>query len=77
MSVKSAEPGSTYSCELDFGDGHVAQAGESTVADREGWWGTAVKTGADDLRSIRLLSPDGTTIATAEFRPAAPLRHAP
>ncbi len=67
MSVKSAEPGSTYSCELDFGDGHVVQAGQFTVADREGWWGTAVKTGADDLRSIRLLSPDGTTIATAEL----------
>lgn len=67
MSVKSAEPGSFFSCELDFGDGRVVRAGQFTVADREGWWGIAVKTGADDLRSIRLLAPDGTTIASAEL----------
>lgn len=67
MSVKSAEPGRTYSCELDFRDGSVVHAGQFTVADREGWWGAAVKTGADDLRSVRLLAPDGTTIASAEF----------
>jgi hypothetical protein len=54
-------------CELDFADGHVVHAGKFTVADREGWWGTAVKTGVDDLRSVRLLAPDGTTIASADF----------
>jgi len=67
MSVKSAEPGNTYSCELSFGDGHVVQGGQFTVADREGWWGIAVKSGVDDLRSIRLLAADGTTVASAEL----------
>jgi hypothetical protein len=67
MSVKAAETGRSYMCELDFADGHVVRAGKFTVADREGWWGTAVKTGVDDLRSVRLLAPDGTTIASADL----------
>jgi predicted anti-sigma-YlaC factor YlaD len=67
MSVTSTETGRSYMCELDFADGHVVRAGKFTVADREGWWGTAVKTGIDDLRSVRLLAPDGTTIASADF----------
>lgn len=67
MSVEASSPGRSYSCELTFDDGRVVKAGQFTVADREGWWGTAVKTGADDLRSVRLLAADGTTIASAEF----------
>jgi hypothetical protein len=67
MSVESASPGESYFCELTFGDGRTVRAGQFTVADREGWWGTAVKPGADDLRSVRLLGADGTVIATAEF----------
>ena len=67
MSVDSPAPGSSYFCELTFTDGRTVRAGQFTVADREGWWGTAVKTGADDLRSVRLLSSDGTILATADF----------
>ena len=67
MSVTSEQTGRSYVCELDFADGHVVRAGKFTVADREGWWGIAVKTGVDDLRSVRLFATDGTTIASAEF----------
>ncbi|MEA3183943.1 MAG: hypothetical protein QOJ74_420 [Ilumatobacteraceae bacterium] len=67
MSVDSAERGKSYQCELTFSDGRIVRAGQFTVADREGWWGTAVKTGVEDLRSVRLLASDGTTIATAQF----------
>jgi predicted anti-sigma-YlaC factor YlaD len=67
MSVTSAETGLSYMCELVFADGHVVRAGKFTVADREGWWGIAVKSGVDELRSVRLLAPDGTTIASADF----------
>ena len=67
MSVESSSPGQSFQCELAFSDGRIVLAGQFTVADREGWWGTAVKTGAEDLQSVRLLAPDGTTIASAEF----------
>ncbi len=67
MSVESTEAGQSYQCELHFTDGRVVQAGQFTVADRKGWWGTAVKAGADDLESVRVLAPDGTTVASAEF----------
>ena len=67
MSVTSADTGRSYMCELAFADGHVVRAGKFTVADREGWWGVAVKNGIDDLRSVRLLAADGTTIASADF----------
>lgn len=67
MSVESTVAGQSYQCELHFTDGRVVQAGQFTVADRTGWWGTAVKTGADDLESVRVLAPDGTTVASAEF----------
>ena len=67
MSVESTEAGQTYQCELHFTDGRVVEAGQFTVADREGWWGTAVKAGAEDLQSVRVLAPDGTTIASANF----------
>ena len=67
MSVESTVAGQSYQCELHFTDGRVVQAGQFTVADRKGWWGTAVKAGADDLQSVRVLAPDGTTIASAEF----------
>ena len=67
MSVESTSPGLSYSCELTFGDGRTVPAGQFTVADHEGWWGTAVKGGASDLRSVKLRAADGTVIATAEF----------
>jgi hypothetical protein len=67
MSVESTENGKRYQCELTFGDGRIVRAGQFTVTDREGWWGTAVATGIEDLRSVRLLAPDGTTIASAQF----------
>jgi hypothetical protein len=67
MSVDSTVVGKSYQCELQFADGHVVNAGQFTVAGQTGWWGTAVKAGADDLRSVRLLTPDGATIASANF----------
>lgn len=67
MSVESATTGQSYDCELHFADGHVVNAGRFTVAGRKGWWGTVVKPDAGDLRSIRLVATDGTTIAAAEF----------
>jgi predicted anti-sigma-YlaC factor YlaD len=67
MSVASPTAGQSYLCELDFGDGHVIRAGQFTVPDHKGWWGTRVADGVDELRSVRLLASDGTTIASADF----------
>jgi hypothetical protein len=67
MSVDSTENGKSYQCELTFSDGRIVRAGQFTVADRAGWWGVAIASGIEDLRSVRLLAPDGTTIASAQF----------
>jgi hypothetical protein len=67
MSVESTVAGQRYLCELNLRDGRVVRAGQFTVADLEGWWGTQVAAGAENLRSVRLLAPDGTTIASAVF----------
>jgi hypothetical protein len=67
MSVQSTVSGQSYLCELNFRDGSVVRAGKFTVADHEGWWGTKVASDIEDLRTVRLLAPDGTTVASAEF----------
>jgi hypothetical protein len=67
MSVSSKGAGRSYLCEFNFRDGRVVRAGQFTVADHEGWWGIEVAGGVEGLQSVRLLTLDGTTIASAEF----------
>ena len=67
MSVEVSAAGQSVVCELGFRDGRVVRAGQFTVADRQGWWGAQVASGVEDLSSVRLVAPDGTTIASAQF----------
>jgi anti-sigma-K factor RskA len=59
----------TVTCQLEDADGHFKDVGQFQLADGYGSWGSTPYTaGPGDIIGARLLSANGTVLATATFR---------
>ncbi len=58
----------TYQCVLDMSGGQAIHIGSLTVTAGKGAWGESLSVGTSNVRDARLVTADGTTIATASFR---------
>ena len=69
MSVNMEGQGSvTVLCQLEDADGHYKNVGEFRLADGYGSWGSSPYTaGPGKIMGARLLSANGTVLATATF----------
>jgi len=67
MRVDRGVPSGTYGCVLDVSGGRTVRLGTLTVSAGKGAWGEDLTVPASDVRDARLVSPGGTTIATAVF----------
>ena len=69
MSVNAESLGNmTVTCELEDADGHFKNVGEFRLTNGYGSWGSSPYTaGPGAIKGARLLSPNGTVLATATF----------
>jgi anti-sigma-K factor RskA len=69
MSVNAESLGDmTVRCQLEDADGHFKNVGEFTLTGGYGSWGSSPYTaGPGAIKGARLLSPNGTVLATATF----------
>lgn len=67
MSVDLESGNSTVICQLVSADGHVTTVGSFRLADGYGSWGSPAWTGSGAPVAARLVSANGTVLATATF----------
>jgi len=68
MRVDRALPDGTYRCVVTADGGPPVAAGSLVVIGGQGSWGQRIGGDAEDLRTARLETADGTVVATASFR---------
>ncbi|WP_330456773.1 hypothetical protein OIB37_07700 [Streptomyces sp. NBC_00820] len=71
VTVGLTGPHSSYTgkvrCYLERSDGTAVRAGDFAVRDGRGSWGVAVSVAPSSVTGVRLTSPGGTVLATAEL----------
>jgi hypothetical protein len=67
MAVATGAGDSTVVCQLQERDGQTITAGSFRLASGHGYWGSPEPGQATDITSARLITPDGTIVATATF----------
>jgi hypothetical protein len=67
MSVTTTSADTTVICQLVGSDGRVTTVGSFKLIDGYGYWGSPVPAGLGPLTGARLVSTDGTTVATASL----------
>jgi hypothetical protein len=67
MSVTTTSADTTVICQLVGSDGRVTTVGSFKLIDGYGYWGSPVPAGLGTLTGARLVSMDGTTVATASL----------
>jgi len=68
MRVDRALPDGTYRCVVTADGGPPVAAGSLVVVGGQGSWGQRIGADAEDLRTARLETADGTVVAAASFR---------
>lgn len=56
-----------YVCQVVLKNGRVVTVGRFQAHDGKGAWGEPVSFDVGDVRSVRMLTPDGTTVASARL----------
>jgi hypothetical protein len=54
-------------CQVQSRDGHITTVGSFQLTDGHGYWGSPIPGTHGSLTHARLVSPDGTVLATASF----------
>jgi hypothetical protein len=67
MSVNTYSGNASVTCQLEGTDGHVTTVGSFRLVDGYGYWGSPVSANLGPLTGARLISTDGTVVATASF----------
>lgn len=67
MSVDMPSGNGTVLCQVQSGDGHVATVGSFRLTDGHGYWGSPAPGTDGQLTGARLVTTDGTVLATASF----------
>jgi hypothetical protein len=67
MSVAMNSGSGSVTCQLVGTDGHITTVGSFRLADGYGYWGSPAPANLGPLTGARLLSADGTVLATASF----------
>jgi hypothetical protein len=67
MSVEMPSANGTVVCQVVGSDGRVSTVGSFRLTDGYGAWGSPVPANAGQLAGARLVSADGTVLATARF----------
>lgn len=70
MGVITSPPNGTVICQVVGTDGHVTTVGSFQVKNGFGSWGSSVPARIGPLSGARLITPDGTVLATATFSAA-------
>lgn len=70
MSVDMPSGDGTVLCQVVSRDGHVTTVGSLRLADGHGYWGSPATGAPGQLTGARLVTPQGTVLATASFRTA-------
>jgi hypothetical protein len=67
MSVNMDSGNGTVICQVEGPDGHVTTLGSFRLAGGQGYWGSPDPANSGPLTGARLISTDGTVLATASF----------
>jgi hypothetical protein len=67
MSVNMDSENGTVICQVEGPDGHVTTLGSFRLAGGQGYWGSPDPANNGRLTGARLISTDGTVLATASF----------
>ncbi len=67
LRVHNGQASGTYQCVIDVAGGRTIPVGTMWVSDGNGGWGENVSVDVRQVRSARLLDPNGVTVATATF----------
>jgi hypothetical protein len=67
MSADLPTGNGTVTCQVQSRDGHITTVGSFQLTDGHGYWGSPVPGTQGSLTRARLVSPDGTVLATASF----------
>jgi hypothetical protein len=67
MSVSLPGRNSTVICQVEGRGGHFTAIGSFRLTDGYGYWGSPAPGGAGSLTGARLVTPNGTVLATATF----------
>jgi hypothetical protein len=67
MSVNMDSKNGTVICQVEGPDGHVTTLGSFRLAGGQGYWGSPDPANDGPLTGARLISTDGTVLATASF----------
>jgi Putative zinc-finger len=67
MSVDMPSGNGTVICQMENQDGHVTTVGSFRLTDGHGYWGSPVPATYGQLTGARLVTPNGTLLATATF----------
>jgi hypothetical protein len=67
MSVSLPGRNSTVICQVEGRSGHFTPIGSFRLTDGYGYWGSPAPGSAGSLTGARLVTPDGTVLATATF----------
>ncbi|MBV9382529.1 MAG: hypothetical protein JOY82_05025 [Streptosporangiaceae bacterium] len=67
MSVTMDSGTGTVICQVESPGGHVTTIGSFRLANGYGYWGSPGPVTGGPLTGARLVSPDGTVLATASF----------
>jgi hypothetical protein len=70
MSVDMPSGDSTVLCQVVSGNGHVTTVGSFRLADGLGYWGSPATGAPGQLTGARLVTTNGTVLATASFHSA-------
>lgn len=67
MRMTTDDRNKTYTCDVILLDGTTHRVGALTVHSGGGGWSATVPFAADQIAVVRVVDPDGTTVATAHF----------
>jgi hypothetical protein len=67
MDVDAGNLAGAYSCELHLADGTIVPMGAVVLHNGKGAWAHIVAAQVSQLRQATLVSPTGSTVATATF----------
>ncbi|MGP7997845.1 MAG: hypothetical protein ACLPKI_11045 [Streptosporangiaceae bacterium] len=70
MSVDMPAGNGTVVCQMESAGGHISTVGSFRLTDGHGYWGSPAPQTSGQLTGARLVSPDGTVLATASFHAA-------
>ena len=66
MNVDASGANGTYTCELQLANGTTVPVGQFEVHDGVGEWAHTVGVDVNQIRTAKLVTPSGLTLATAK-----------